>query len=335
MQNTALQNTVSQWSTVLAGLLPFLLVVATMPAYIHFLKKRYLGQYVRDDGPQSHLSKKGTPTAGGVPILVAVVLCSLLLLFLQNNGSIAPSVYWVLAVTVILGAAGFMDDYLKIAKKNHKGLSGYGKLAVQSILGFLLGVGMLTSDSASFSGDVRFFNGNTISLGWGYPFFSALVMTATSNAVNLTDGLDGLASGTALLSFMTLSLLLFASNQPELALLAQCFVGALLGFLLFNRYPARIFMGDTGSLAIGGALAAIAILSGYAFWLILIGLVFVLEALSVILQVASFKLTGKRIFKMSPLHHHFELSGWKEPQVMYAFVTFQFFCCILAIFLQP
>lgn len=319
-----------QTNSVLAGLLPLGLSIALGGPYINFLKKRYMGQYIREDGPQSHHSKAGTPTAGGVLILAAFLFGLLGICILSGVSFLTLPVLMVVGVTLVFGALGFVDDYLKISKKKNKGVSGYTKLAVQVLAGLAVGWSVLQADP---SGTVSFFGLGSVSLGWLYPIFAAFVITAASNAVNLTDGLDGLASGTALMSFMTLSLLLFDRGAINLGLVSQMLAGAALGFLVFNRNPARIFMGDTGSLALGGALGALVVTGRMEFWLLLLGSIYVLEALSVILQVISFKTTGKRIFRMSPLHHHFELGGWKETKVVYSFVTFQFMCCILAVFL--
>jgi phospho-N-acetylmuramoyl-pentapeptide-transferase len=320
----------TQTNSVLAGVLPLLFSLALGGSYINFLKKRYMGQYIREDGPQSHQVKAGTPTAGGVLILAAFLFGLLGVSILSGFTLLTLPVLMVVGVTLVFGALGFVDDYLKISKKKNKGVSGYTKLAVQILAGLAVGWSVLQSDP---SGTVSLFGLASIPLGWFYPVFAAFVVTAASNAVNLTDGLDGLASGTALMSFMTLSLLLFDRGAINLGLVSQMLAGAALGFLVFNRNPARIFMGDTGSLALGGALGALVVTGRMEFWLVLLGAIYVLEALSVILQVLSFKTTGRRIFRMSPLHHHFELGGWKETKVVYSFVTFQFACCILAVFL--
>ncbi|MCE3235494.1 MAG: Phospho-N-acetylmuramoyl-pentapeptidetransferase [Vampirovibrio sp.] len=320
----------AQIETVLSALAPVGLSLALGNQYIDFLRKRYMGQYIREDGPQSHQSKAGTPTAGGVLILGSFLFAVLVLAVIKGMAFLTVPVLLVTGVTLGFGLLGFVDDYLKISKKKNKGVSGYTKLAVQITAGLLVGWFAM---QAAPAGDVSFFGLFSFQLGWLYPVFAAFVITATSNAVNLTDGLDGLASGTSLMTFMTLGMLLMVSGQANLAMLALALAGAALGFLMFNRHPARIFMGDTGSLALGGALGALVVLAHLEFWVVLLGVVFVLEALSVVLQVLSFKTTGKRIFRMSPLHHHFELGGWKETQVVYSFVTFQFFCCMLAVFL--
>lgn len=319
-----------QFDAVWAGLAPLGLILVSGGKYIDFLKKRYMGQYIREDGPESHQSKKGTPTAGGVLILLAFVFGMFCLSVLKRPSFPTPQALWVLGITLVFGALGFIDDYLKISKKKNKGVSGYTKLAVQVLAGGALGWWMMQNNPA---GSVSVFGLTSINLGWLYPFFTAFVITGSSNAINLTDGLDGLASGTSFMTFMAFSLMLFASGQTDLALVSQMLAGASLGFLMFNRYPARVFMGDTGSLALGGALGALAITARMEFWLTFLAAVYILEVLSVILQVISFKTTGKRIFRMSPLHHHFELGGWHETRVVYTFVTFQFVCCVLAVFL--
>jgi phospho-N-acetylmuramoyl-pentapeptide-transferase len=315
----------------MAGLAPFAFTQVLGGPYINHLKRRYMGQFIREDGPQSHLSKAGTPTAGGVLMLAAFLFGLIVVTVLQGPTFLSPSVWLVMGITLGFGLLGFADDYLKISKKKNKGVSGYTKLMVQVGVGLALGFYILKTSPTG--GDISFFGVSTLHLGWFYPLFSAFVITGASNSVNLTDGLDGLASSTLLMSFMTLSLLLFGITMPELAMTSQALAGACLGFLLFNRYPARIFMGDTGSLALGGALGALMILSRTEMWITLLGAIYILESLSVILQVLSFKTTGKRIFKMSPLHHHFELCGLKETQVVYSFVTFQFICCVTAVFL--
>ncbi|HEY9745500.1 MAG TPA: phospho-N-acetylmuramoyl-pentapeptide-transferase [Oculatellaceae cyanobacterium] len=319
-----------QMDAVWAGLAPLGLVLAVGSPYIGFLKKRYMGQYIREDGPQAHQSKAGTPTAGGVLILAGVLFGFICLSVLKQLAFPTVQVLWVLGITLVFGALGFVDDYLKISKKKNKGVSGYTKLAVQICSGLALGIWAMQQNP---TGAISIFGLAELPLGWLYPAFAAFVITGASNAVNLTDGLDGLASGTTFMTFMAFSLILFAAGQPDLALVSQMLAGAALGFLMFNRHPARVFMGDTGSLALGGALGALAVTGRMELWLTLLASVYIIEALSVILQVISFKTTGKRIFRMSPLHHHFELGGWHETRVVYAFVTFQFLCCVLAVFL--
>ncbi len=321
----------AQIDAALAALIPFGVSLVLGGPYINFLKKRYMGQYIREDGPQSHHSKAGTPTAGGVLILLAFMVGIGALVALKGTSLLSLPVLLVLGVTLVFGALGFVDDYLKISKKKNKGVSGYTKLAVQVIAGLVTGwYGMQATPDG---GLVSVFGLFSIPFGLVYPLLAAFIITGASNAVNLTDGLDGLASGTSLMTFMTLGLILIGKGEVALGLIAFALAGAALGFLMFNRNPARIFMGDTGSLALGGAFGALVVLGRIECWALLLGAIFIVETLSVILQVYSFKTTGKRIFRMSPLHHHFELGGWSENRVVYSFVTFQFFCCTLAVFL--
>lgn len=321
----------ARMDAVLAALTPLAVSMALGGPYIEFLRKRYMGQYIREDGPQSHQSKAGTPTAGGVLILLSFFAGVGLLIALKGSALLTPPVLLTLGVTLVFGLLGFVDDYLKISKKKNKGVSGYTKLIVQVLAGLV--TGWYVMQSAPNGGDVSVFGLFQLPLGYLYPLLSAFIITGASNAVNLTDGLDGLASGTSLMTFITLALILFVNGAMELGLLSLGLAGAALGFLLFNRYPARIFMGDTGSLALGGAFGALVVLGRIECWALLLGAIFIVETLSVILQVYSFKTTGKRIFRMSPLHHHFELGGWSENRVVYSFVTFQFLCCTLAVFL--
>jgi phospho-N-acetylmuramoyl-pentapeptide-transferase len=317
-------------ATLLAALLPFLASATLGGPYINWLRKSMFGQFIREDGPQSHQAKAGTPTAGGVLILVASAIGLFGVWLLRGNAFWTQGVCSVLLVTVVFGLLGFSDDALKIFKKKNKGVTGYTKLAVQVLTG--LAAGWLSMHDNPL-GCLHFWGLFSVNLGWLYPLFAAFVITGASNAVNLTDGLDGLAAGTAVLCLMTLSLMLFWTHSLDLALLTQILAGASLGFLLFNRYPARVFMGDTGSLALGGAVGALAVAGHLELWLLFLAIVYIVETLSVILQVFSFKTTGKRIFRMSPLHHHFELGGWSELRVVYTFITVQFVGCMLAVLL--
>lgn len=319
-------------------MIPCGLVLGTGWLYIDWLRRLSLGQAIREEGPAHHQTKAGTPTGGGLLILIAVVLGLLTVNWMRHPLWWTEDITVVLIVTLALGLLGFSDDVLKIMKKQNKGVSGYTKLAIQALMGLALGGYILFTSQSS---DITLFNWVRLDLPWwGYLLFSMFVVTATSNAVNLTDGLDGLAAGTAAFSFLALTFLftnvIFPNTAwayPDLAAISVAFVGALLGFLFYNAHPARMFMGDTGSLAIGGALAALALLGQVDFWLLLVGGVFVLEALSVILQVISFKLFKRRIFRMSPLHHHFELAGWTEEQVVFRFVGLQLLLCLVAVFL--
>jgi len=301
---------------------------------IRFLRsKQKQGQPIREDGPVSHVvSKKGTPTMGGLLILIALSIATLLWADLTNR-----YVWIVLGVTVAFGAVGFWDDFLKVTKRNSKGVPGRIKLLISIVVA---GAAAYFAAQASpvplrYMLAVPFLKDVLIPLGVvGFVFFSILVIVGTSNAVNLTDGLDGLAIGPVIMAAMVFALLaylvgntrfttyLFLPHVPragELAVLLSALVGAGLGFLWFNAPPAMVFMGDTGSLAIGGALGAVSVVIKHEIVLAIVGGLFVLETVSVIVQVLSFRWTGKRIFRMAPLHHHFEQKGWAEPTVVFRF----------------
>lgn len=290
------------------------------------------GQPIREDGPESHLlTKRGTPTMGGVLILVALVVSTLLWADLTNG-----FVWIALFVTVGYGAIGFIDDYRKVVMKNSRGISGRLKLISQTVIAVVAAVWItaLTPDALQNTLAVPFFKNVLINLGWGFVAFAVLVMVGTSNAVNLTDGLDGLAIVPTMIAagvFMLIAYLVgnavfanylqlhYVPGCGELAVFAGALVGAGLGFLWFNAPPAKVFMGDTGSLSLGGALGSVAVIVKHEIVLAIVGGLFVLEAVSVIVQVASFKLTGKRVFRMAPLHHHFEKKGWQEPTIVIRF----------------
>ncbi|MFN4262854.1 MAG: phospho-N-acetylmuramoyl-pentapeptide-transferase [Thioalkalivibrionaceae bacterium] len=301
------------------------------PMVIRQLTAWKIGQTIRTDGPQSHLKKAGTPTMGGLMILVALVVATVLWTDLSNR-----YVWLVLGTTVAFGAVGGYDDYLKLRYGNSRGLSARGKFLWQSIIA--LGAGVMLVLTASTPAELTFylpvFKDATLFLGWWLVPLVWLVVVGSSNAVNLTDGLDGLAILPAVLVAGALGVFTYAAGHAvfaaylqipsipgagELAIFAAALVGSGLGFLWFNAYPAQVFMGDVGALALGAALGMLAIVSRQEVVLLIMGGVFVLETLSVMLQVASFKTTGRRVFRMAPLHHHFELKGWPEPKVIVRF----------------
>ena len=290
----------------------FLLCLGTGPLAISYLRRLKVGQSIRAQGPQRHQAKAGTPTMGGVVIILAFTLTTLLL---------APKnsfTFLALGFTLGYGLLGFWDDYRKLLYRGTLGLKAREKLLVQFSLAAILCLWIMNRPDLG-TRLLLPFSGLELDLGWLYLPFALLLVVFFTNAVNLTDGLDGLAAGTtaiALLAYIPLALM---RGRPELAVFGGAVAGACLAFLWFNSYPAQIFMGDTGSLALGGALASMAFLTKTELWLLLIGGVFVLEGLSVILQVFFFRLTGGRIFRMSPIHHHFELVGWPEPQVVIRF----------------
>lgn len=301
------------------------------PIVIERLSYHQIGQTVREDGPASHLSKAGTPTMGGALILIVILFTTLMWGDLSNR-----YVWTVLAVTMAFGAIGWVDDYLKLSRQNSKGLAASRKYFWQSVVGIAAAVVLYTSAELPVETEliVPFFKSVAIPLGAGYMVVAYFVIVGTSNAVNLTDGLDGLAIlptvmvGAALgiiaylaghLEFASYLQIPYIADAGELAVFCGALVGAGLGFLWFNTYPAQVFMGDVGALALGAALAVVAIIVRHEIVLFIMGGLFVLEAVSVMLQVASYKLTGRRIFRMAPIHHHFELKGWPEPRVIVRF----------------
>ncbi|HEY9212355.1 MAG TPA: phospho-N-acetylmuramoyl-pentapeptide-transferase [Ancylobacter sp.] len=303
------------------------------PAIIALLRlKQGKGQPIRSDGPQSHLlTKKGTPTMGGLMIFSGLMVATLLWGNLSN-----PYVWVVLFVTLSFGLIGFYDDYLKVTKQTHNGLSGKTRLAIEGLIAGIAVVVIIHVGRAPLSSSVAFplLKDLLLDLGWFFVIFGAFVIVAAGNAVNLTDGLDGLAivpvmvaaGSFGLISYLSGNVLFadylqihYVAGVGELAVICGALIGAGIGFLWFNAPPAQIFMGDTGSLALGGLLGTIAVATKHEIVLAIIGGLFVLEAVSVIVQVISFKLTGKRVFKMAPIHHHFEQLGWTEPQIVIRF----------------
>ncbi|CUA91982.1 phospho-N-acetylmuramoyl-pentapeptide-transferase [Pannonibacter indicus] len=290
------------------------------------------GQPIREDGPQSHLlTKKGTPTMGGLMILSGLIVSTLLWADLRN-----PYVWIVLWVTVGFGAIGFYDDYLKVTKATHKGFSGKARLGIEFLIAGLAALAVTMLDKGAFATSISFPFVKDLLLNLGIFFipFAAFVIVGAGNAVNLTDGLDGLAIVPVMIASATFALIAYLSGNAvfaeylqihhvpgtgELAVICGAVIGAGLGFLWFNAPPAAIFMGDTGSLSLGGMIGAIAVVTKHEIVLAIVGGLFVLEAVSVIVQVASFKLTGKRVFRMAPIHHHFEQLGWTESQVVIRF----------------
>lgn len=295
-----------------AWMTALLFSLAVGPMVIKYLRKIKLGQNIRAEGPKSHLEKKGTPTMGGVMIIAAVLLSTAIW------GRLDVKLLWMIAMTGGFGLIGFLDDYIKTAMKRSLGLRAREKLFGQFILSALLAFYVFFTPELGSHVTVPFWKIN-INLGYFYIPFAIFVAVAGTNAVNLTDGLDGLAAGTSAIAFATYFLLSIGVNESGLAVFSAAAVGACIGFLWFNAYPAKVFMGDTGSLALGGAISTLAILTKTEFLLIIIGGVFVLETLSVIIQVIYFKITGGRFFRMAPLHHHFELAGWHETKIVIRF----------------
>jgi phospho-N-acetylmuramoyl-pentapeptide-transferase len=320
--------------TAVASLTALFLVLALGPWMIERLRILQVGQYIREEGPQTHKAKAGTPTMGGVLILVGILTPTLLWADLTNR-----SVRIVMLSTLAFGAVGFADDYLKVVRKRSLGLTAGVKLLCQISIGLVVGTTVFLSsltEPREYSTVLVFpFLKQVVpDLGLFYIVFAVLLLTLASNAVNLTDGLDGLAIGTTLIAAAAFTGLAYVSSHArfadyldllhrpgagELTVFCGAMVGASMGFLWWNCYPAQVFMGDVGSLALGGALGTVAILIKQELLLFFVGGLFMVEAFSVMLQVGSFKLRGKRIFRMAPLHHHFELVGWKEPQIIIRF----------------
>jgi phospho-N-acetylmuramoyl-pentapeptide-transferase len=316
--------------TIYASLTAFFICFLLGPWLIRKLSGLQVGQYIRDDGPQSHLSKAGTPTMGGLLIVFSIVTSVLLWSDLTNYFT------WIVLFVIIgYGLIGFIDDYLMQIKKRSKGLNVRNKLMLQFGLALIAGYLVYASPDFSTQVTIPIFKNLSPDLGWGYIVFAAFVIVGASNSVNLTDGLDGLAIGPVIIAATTYMIFAYVAGHikisnylqinyvvgsGEVAILCGTLAGAGMGFLWFNAYPAQIFMGDVGSLSLGAGLGTIAVITKQEILLVLVGGLFVVEALSVIFQVGFFKMTsGRRIFKMAPLHHHFELKGWPEPKVIVRF----------------
>jgi phospho-N-acetylmuramoyl-pentapeptide-transferase len=327
--------------TLMASMTALLISFFLGPWFIRRMTAQQIGQTIRPDGPQSHLSKAGTPTMGGALILFSMLLATLLLADLTNR-------YVWIAVTVSVAYAiiGFADDYLKLQRGNARGLSGKTKLIAQFAVALIAGLVLFLDHDFSTALFFPFVKELHPDLGWGYVGFAAVVVVGASNAVNLTDGLDGLAIGPVMTTAFTYGVFAYLTGNAKYAEYLQIphvpgvgelaiFCGALLcaglGFLWFNAYPAEMFMGDVGSLPLGAALALVALVTKQEIIMIVVGGVFVVEALSVIFQVVSYKTRRKRIFRMAPIHHHFELQGWPEPQIIVRFWIISIICAVFAL----
>lgn len=307
-------------------IISFLISVVFCPILIPFLRKLKFGQTEREEGPQSHLKKNGTPTMGGLVILASILLTSLI--YIGKFTEILP----VLFMTLGFGLIGFLDDYIKVVKKRSLGLTPLQKMALQFIVTGVFIYYYFKIAGLDTSIKIPFVSGDGFVMPtWLFIIFVFILVLGTVNGVNFTDGLDGLASGVTVIvaTFFTIAAL---SLNPSMTPITGAVVGSLLGFLLFNTYPARVFMGDTGSLALGGFVSSIALMLHMPLFIVIIGLIYLVEVLSVILQVGYFKLThGKRIFKMAPIHHHFELCGYSETQVVAAFSIVTALLCLVGI----
>ncbi|HEB70255.1 MAG TPA: phospho-N-acetylmuramoyl-pentapeptide-transferase [Desulfobulbus sp.] len=325
-----------------AAITAFLILCVLGPKFIRWLQLKQIGQVVRSDGPESHLSKQGVPTMGGVLILAAMTISTLLWADLTSG-----LIWLLLGISLFFGAIGAVDDLQKVTRGNSKGLSPRGKLLLQMIGASMVGLYLILHPEYDGRLAIPFFKTFHPDLGWWYIPFTVLVIVGASNAVNLTDGLDGLAAGPVMISGSVYLIFSYAAGNVivaqylqipyvqgagEVAVFCGTLIGACLGFLWFNAYPAEIFMGDVGSLSLGGTLGAVSIITKQEFLLAIVGGIFVMEAVSVILQVGYFKMSGgKRIFLMAPIHHHFEKKGWQEPKVVVRFWIISIILGLLAL----
>lgn len=322
---------------VIAAGLALIITLVLGPLLIPVLRTLKFGQPIRDDGPKRHLKKAGTPTMGGMIFLVGIIMSALI----AAEQPTSLEMVTMVGITLGYGFIGFIDDFIKVVMHRSLGLRAYQKLVGQFVLAFIL---MWVSVHWLGRGtDIAIpFTSVHLDLGWFYYILISLVIVVMTNAVNLTDGLDGLAAGSTMIAgvgYVVIALLASSqgggvavlAHETDMAVFAAALVGGTLGFLRFNTYPARVFMGDTGSLALGGALVSLAVLTKSELVLIVVGGLFAIEALSVIIQVISFQTTGKRVFRMSPIHHHFELGGWNEWKVVLVFWSVGVICAILGV----
>ncbi len=329
--------------TSLAALTALLVTFIIAPKIIQWLRKISMLQQIRDDGPKTHFSKSGTPTMGGIIIIVSITISMLMW------GNFKTHYMWVVMISLLgFGAIGFIDDYLKAVKKNPKGLKACYKFGMQLFLALVIGIFLYTNPKDPYNTmlSVPFFKKWLFDLGIFYIPFAVFVIVGSSNAVNLTDGIDGLAIGLVAIAALVNGALVYLSGHAEFARYLQvlympgigeltvfcgALFGAALGFLWYNTFPAEVFMGDVGSLGLGGALGTLAVVTKHEIILAVVGGIFVIETISVVLQVVSYKLTNKRIFRMAPIHHHFELKGWPEPKVIVRFWIIGIFLALLSL----
>jgi phospho-N-acetylmuramoyl-pentapeptide-transferase len=309
--------------TIYSAVVSFIIVLLLGPIFIPLLKRFKFGQSIREDGPQSHLKKTGTPTMGGIMFILSMMVTTLVV-----APKISGTLIVVLITTVGFGFIGFLDDTLKIKRKHNLGLKAWQKLIGQIILAFILVYYAYCSKDIGSSIHIPF-TSTMLDFGIWYIPFMIFAVVAITNGVNLTDGLDGLASGVTVIISVFFAVVAYSLGSGDLSIFCGALVGSLLGFLKYNSYPAEVFMGDTGSLALGGAISAIAILLKMPLIILIVGIIYVAEVLSVVIQVGSFQLTGKRVFKMAPLHHHFEHTGWHETKIVSWFSIITAVFCLI------
>lgn len=316
------------FKTMMPVIIAFMISVVLCPIFIPFLKKLKFGQYIRDEGPESHKKKSGTPTMGGLIILCSIAITSLL--YIRDYPKILP----ILFVTLGFGLIGFLDDYIKVVLKRNLGLRAWQKMFGQILITAIFAYYMINFTDVGTAMLIPFSGGRYIDISHLYVPLMFVVVLGTVNGVNFTDGLDGLASGVTVLIATFFSVVAIGSNSG-ISPITCGVVGSLLGFLMYNVYPARVFMGDTGSLALGGFVAATAYMLQMPLFILIVGLIYLVEVLSVMIQVGYFKLThGKRIFRMAPIHHHFELGGWSETRVVAIFSIITAILCIIGLMAQ-
>lgn len=304
----------------------FLITLMLGPIIIPLLKRLKIGQSVREEGPKSHLKKSGTPTMGGIIIFVALIITVI------TSGMLNKDMYILIMATFGFGLIGFIDDYLIVVRRNNDGLSARHKLIGQIFVATILAIYQAYTSEFGTQLIIPFLNNQNLDLGLLYVPFIIFVVVGTVNSVNLTDGLDGLASGVTLIVLSFFGLVALNWGMDSISIFSTALAGACLGFLIHNAHPAKVFMGDTGSMALGGAVAAIAVLLNLPLMIPIVGGIYLIESLSVIIQVTSFKLTGKRVFLMSPLHHHYEQKGWKETKVVAVFWFATVILCLIGIY---
>lgn len=310
--------------TIFSAVVAFLIVLLLGPLVIPALKKFKFGQSIREEGPKSHQVKAGTPTMGGVMFIIALIITSIVV-----TRSMTGALIVALVTTVGYGIIGLLDDSLKIIRKKNLGLRAYQKLIGQVTFALILTIFAYKN----IGSDIHIpFTSYFVDFGWFYIPFMVFVIVGATNSVNLTDGLDGLASGVTLIICVFFAVVTYGLGKGDLSVFCGAIAGALLGFLKYNSYPAKVFMGDTGSLALGGAISALAVLLKMPLILLIVGFIYVIETLSVIIQVTSCKLTGKRVFKMAPIHHHFEHIGWHETKIVAVFCIITAICCLIGFF---